>query len=205
MDACNKGKINLPGDDNPLISVLNCGASDPIYTAWAKLGLTNALQTELREDIFPIIAPETNLTREELRKSLERLVDKINEIDLRPQWQVKEFEEDDPRPITGGVVEIQDYSWAIIRHTQIPSGPKEQFLRKILYTFIAFVLETGKLTELRKCGACSRIFVIYDVRRRFCSDGCRISFNNIRRLKEGYFSKLRKRKRQRASKRCAVT
>jgi hypothetical protein len=193
-----KQKPDLPGDDNLLLFALNWRPSDPGSEKWVKLGLSSTLQTEILENIVPIIAPERKLTRKEVQELVERLVDKINDMDLRPQWQVKEFEEGDPRPVTGKVIDVQGYSWAIIRHTQFSTRPKEQVVRNILYSLIAFALEMGKLTDLRKCGACDRIFVIYDVRRKFCSDDCRTAFNNKRRLNAGYFADLRKKKRDRA-------
>jgi hypothetical protein len=193
-----KTKIDLPGDDDLLVFALNGKPGDVTYEKLAKVGLTSTLQNEIREDILPIIAPEKKLAREEVQVLIERLLDKINDMDLRLQWQVTEFKQGDHRPVTGGIVKVQDYSWAIIRHAEISPRPKEQFLRKTLYSFVAFTLEIGKLTNLRKCGACERIFAIYDVRRKFCSDDCRSTFNNSRRLKAGYFADLRKKKRDRA-------
>jgi hypothetical protein len=198
VDACTKGKLALPGDDSLLLFALNWRRSDPGSEKWVKLGLSSTLQTEILEDILPIIAPERKLTRNEVQELIGRLVNKINDMDLRPQWQVKEFDEGDHRPITGGVVDVQGYSWAIIRHTQFSTRPKEQLLRNLLYSIIAFALELGKLSDLRKCRECSRIFVIYDVRRKFCSRHCRITFNNNRRLKEGYFADPRNKNKARA-------
>lgn len=198
VDACNKIERALPGDDHLLLSVLNWGPSSPDSEKWKKLGLTSTLQTEVLGDVLPIIAPERNLVRAEVQLLLTRLVTKINAMDLRPQWQVAEFEEGDPWPVNGGVVEVQGHSWIVIRHMQVSPRPKEQFLRRLVYSLVALALESATLTDLRKCKTCNRIFVMVDPRRKFCSVACRTRFNNDRRLKEGYFSNLRRRKRTRA-------
>jgi|SRR5215813_10574686 len=154
------------------------------------------LRKEILGDILPIISPERKLSREEVQSLLERLVEKINSLNLRPEWRAERFRPGDPEPVWGRTAKIQGYRWAIIRLAKFKPGRIEEAIKNVLYMIIAAALESGKLTELRKCEACNKIFVIDDPRRKFCREECRIEFNNEHRLQSGYFSKLRKRKRE---------
>jgi hypothetical protein len=181
-------QTSQPGGNNEFLRFLN---SDDAPFPKAK-----ELRKEILGDILPIISPERKLQREEVQSLLERLLEKINSLNLRPEWQAARFRPGDPKPVWGGTAKIQGYRWAIIRAAKLPPGPTDRQMRDVFYMFIAAALETGKLTELRKCEACNKIFAIDDPRRKFCSDKCRIAFNNEHRLQAGYFSDLRKRKRR---------
>ena len=154
------------------------------------------LRKEILGDILPIISPDRKLSREEVQSLLERLVEKINSLNLRPEWRAERFRPGDPEPVWGSTAKIQGYRWAIIRLAKFKPGGIEEAMKNVFYMIIAAALESGKLTELRKCEACNKIFVIDDPRRKFCREECRIEFNNEHRLQSGYFSKLRKRKRE---------
>ena len=128
------------------------------------------LRKEILGDILPIISPERKLSREEVQSLLERLVEKINSLNLRPEWRAERFRPGDPEPVWGRTAKIQGYRWAIIRLAKFKPGRIEEAMKNVLYMIIAAALESGKLTELRKCEACNKIFVIDDPRRKFCRE-----------------------------------
>ena len=70
-------------------------------------------------------------------------------------------------------------------------------VERYYYPIIGDVLQSGELLYLRSCPECQKFFVAEDLRREFCSDQCRNDYNNRQRLEAGYFSELRRKKRQR--------
>src|SRR5262249_18861344 len=69
------------------------------------------LRKEILGDILPIISPERKLSREEVQSLLERLVEKINSLNLRPEWRAERFRPGDPEPVWGRTAKIQGYRW----------------------------------------------------------------------------------------------
>jgi hypothetical protein len=179
---------------NPLVDLLNAKPGGVFFKKAGPIGFNQELQNEVREDILPLIAPKKALESQEVKARLEKLLDKINAMDLKPVWTVERFKKGAAVPLWGRLARIQGYRWTIQRTLETKG---RDLPRKMVYLIIAAALETGKIGELQKCGGCGRIFAPDDSRRRFCSDHCRIVFNNNSRLKSGYFFEQRKEKRKR--------
>lgn len=179
---------------NPLLDLLNAKPGGTFFKKAGSVGFNEELQDEVREDILPIIAPEKNLESHELETRLEKLLEKINAMDLKPVWRIERWRKGANVPVWGRTARIQGHKWTIQRTLETKG---RDLPRKLVYVIIAAALETGTIDELQKCGGCGRIFVPADSRKRFCTDHCRVVFNNKSRLQSGYFSEQRKTRRKR--------
>jgi hypothetical protein len=155
---------------------------------------------------------------------LERLVEKVNRFDLRFRWYVESGEHEsvvyDPdltKPKsrkTGYPEPVADTQRRKLNPAMRLLGPErrittivgekfivgkqlsyEKSFRELLYGIIAESLENGGFTKLRMCPACVKVFLVSDLKQRFCEDSCRVDFNNKIRSERGYFSERRREKR----------
>lgn len=75
---------------------------------------------------------------------------------------------------------------------------KTNSLRETMYWTLYQSLKAGEFLRLRKCLHCPEIFVPKDLKREFCSNSCKDTYNNERRKREGYFTDLWRMKRKNA-------
>src|SRR5207247_8385165 len=73
--------------------------------------------------------------------------------------------------------------------------PKSRSLRKDFYWIVYQSFRTGEFSQLRKCIYCTKLLVLKDPRRKYCSIKCKDTYNNTRRTGEGYFAHKQKEKR----------
>jgi len=150
------------------------------------------VRREVLGDLLPIIAPEHTQDRKRSELALERLIEKINAMNFIIDWRLERVKKRGPTPVWGVIVNIHGNKWRLNKWLKFnPKSPKV-----ILYSFIAMLLETDYLAEVKRCG-CKKFFVSDDPRQKFCNDQCRNDYNNKRRLESDYFSGLRHKKRQR--------
>ena len=170
------------------------------------------LQEELKSILFPIVAPERQLSREEAYEELGELINRINRRGVRPKWWVFPSTHDAANKTATSVnnkavgksrehylvgfptrqVKLLGYSWAISLDFDETSS-----LGDIFYEFIIDALRMDELSWLKLCRECYQFFIQSDSRQRFCSERCRIEFNNKQRLGSAYFSERRRKQRKR--------
>src|SRR5262249_41402474 len=147
------------------------------------------------------------------QRSLLTLVDKINSLNLKGNWSVVQsvpvrLDEDTAIPIDPKALEIGGRHWLIQSYFHWERDPltkwSDHLVRQIFYRPLISALETGEFKRLRMCKRkeCQKFFVAEDLRRDFCSEPCRNTFNNKERLAKtaeglNYFTKLRHDKRKR--------
>jgi len=153
------------------------------------------LQSEILDDITPIVPPAKADERKKAYDLLEGLVQKINEIGLIPEWGVEpvgstwvqvgdpERQEYDLERIDSsgakdtnrdlgprqGVLGVLGYEWVVNTRVSLRHAPS---LRDRLYWNIIDALESGELSRLRRCLNCGKFFVAEDPRQKFCTPGC---------------------------------
>jgi len=178
---------------NPLGILVDCLNRD--FVSAPRRGpfdIDEKLQKEILGDLLPIVAPDRTPNREECYSALDGLVRKINQMGYKHEWRIRPVKTPMPSYFWGTVVNIHGHRWMIERGMWTRPN-----LRKALYCVIAAVLDGGLIMKLRRCDSCKKFFVSEDPRREFCSSQCRNDYNNKRRLETGYFSELRRQKRQR--------
>jgi hypothetical protein len=79
--------------------------------------------------------------------------------------------------------------------------PEAKTVKELLYVTLGAALVDRTLDRLKTCLECRKWIVGKNAARKFCPDACKDNFNNRRRIKAGYFRKLRAVKRQRAARR----
>jgi len=160
------------------------------------------LQTKLKRELLPIIAPQDRPDRQKAEERLSRLVARINKIVLRPTWSVEsvdDWEDYEMFPDANlakfpvpPVLKILGGTWYVSKMANLSHrGPLENFL----WWTVIHAMETGELAKLKTCSLCEKFFLQDDVRQEFCSDKCRYDFHNRTRQKKGYFGKKRKERR----------
>lgn len=77
-------------------------------------------------------------------------------------------------------------------------APRSTSFRKMCYWALYQSLKTGEFSRLRKCPHCAKILVPEDPKRKYCPTGCKDTYNNERRKREGYFTDLWRMKRKNA-------
>jgi len=165
----------------------------------------------LKEEIIyylkPIVAPwsiDTMVTTpsEAVRSYLQLLVDKINHLDLKPQWVIEWGDYGLYQSIGGkeyfppGQIEWVDpppqkvhnpayrYLWAGQKVLKTPDGEK-YIVRKHsfqpsspeqhLYGIIIEILENGELKRLKRCPECQKFFVAEDLKQTYCTPKCKLT------------------------------
>jgi hypothetical protein len=160
------------------------------------------LQTKLKQELLPIIAPKDRPDRQKAEERLSRLVSRINKIVFRPTWSVEFIDEsEDYEPFPGEklpqfpvppLLKILDGTWYVSKMPDLNHrGPLEDFL----WWTVIRAMENGELAKLKTCGLCEKFFLQDDVRQEFCSEKCRYDFHNRTRQKQGYFGRKRKQTR----------
>jgi hypothetical protein len=175
------------------------------------------LQAKLRRELLPLVAPESAPEPLKAYERLERLIEKINKLDFRPIWGVEAVNYDfdvtvDPKSggqkITLIKMEPDEAKWKMREYLAPGQKPlqllgsqwivsdrvglvRTKDLGAYLWWVVMTEMERGELSRLRVCGQCSKFFVQADARQNFCSDDCRIEYNNKSRLKSGYYKERR--------------
>jgi hypothetical protein len=162
------------------------------------------LQTKLKQELLPIIAPQDRPDVEQAERRLSRLVARINKIGFRPTWSVDFIPERDleykPSPGTKvpqfpapPLLKILGGTWYVSRVPELLNHriPLEHFL----WWSVINSMENGELAKLKTCGVCQKCFLQEDVRQEFCSEKCRYDFHNNTRQEQGYFGQKRKQRR----------
>ena len=178
------------------------------------------LQRRLKEDLLPIIAPTARPEPVEAYKLVNRLVEKINKMNLKLEWAVVPAEYDfiggGPRGKDLDLLELEPEEarekkrqylapmqkplemlgarWIVSERASLIESKN---LMDYFYWTIINAMEHGELSKLKVCGECHNFFVQSDARQEFCSDKCRTNFNNKRRLAEGYFTAKRRENQRR--------
>jgi len=173
----------------------------------------NGIRGELRADLEPIIAPEARVSPTEAWGRIHKLLEKINKIGSKAVWGVEPVdykwvgsdEDGELIPKEAGdsgdttwfwtsrkMVELLGYKWFVGLQGHEVDGT---FSRDQLYSYIRDAFQIGVFDRLRICRQCKNFFVAEDDRKQFCSDEHRNEFNNAKRLRSGYFSDLRQKKR----------
>ena len=151
---------------------------------------------------------------------LDRLLEKINRIDLQFRWYAESgqhewtvYDPDLSKPLsktTGYPEPVPGTERKKSNPTMRLLGPErrittivgEKFIvarqlshaksfRELLYGTIAESLENGSFTKLRMCPQCGTFFVGEDLKRKFCGDRCKDQFFNSKKAKEGKFKQYR--------------
>ena len=139
-------------------------------------------------------------------RPLVTLIDKINTLGLQGTWAVSQsvpvgLSEEEVIPIDARALRIGGKHWLVERSfSWNPLGKwSYRLVRQMFYQPLVSALETGEFKRLRMCKRreCQKFFVAADLRRDFCSDQCRNTFYNKKRLKEGWFTEQRRKKRKR--------
>jgi hypothetical protein len=162
------------------------------------------LQTKLKQQLLPIIAPTDKPNRQKAEERLSRLVARINKITFTPpRWSV-DCDDDwaDYGRVPGTKVpqfpvppllKILGRTWYVSKDFDLyHRGPLERFL----WWTIINAMESGELAKLKTCNVCQKFFLQEDVRQEFCSEKCRNDFHNRNRQDQGYFARQRKQRRQ---------
>lgn len=154
------------------------------------------LQTELREDLNPIILPSMTSGPKQAYELLNALVHKIRALNLEPTWSVwpvgytsvqvgdpeaQEYDLERSEPDASKEVykilgpgqrklELLGHAW-IVSTRLIGKGSSS--LREELYSIIIDTMESGELSRLRKCLWCTKYFAAEDLRQKYCHEECR--------------------------------
>lgn len=192
-----------------LVDRLNSGLG------WPKCATREAAKQErMAKRVRQEIIQEVSSVLEALRdpsgspRPLMELVDKINTLGLKGDWTVLQaaplrVSEDGVIPVGARVLRIGGKRWLVdssFRYSANTLGPwSYRLVRQMFYQPLISALETGEFKRLRRCKwrECQKFFVAEDLRQEFCSDQCRNTFNNKKRLKEGWFTEQRQKKRKR--------
>lgn|SRR5262249_26981320 len=141
-------------------------------------------------------------------RPLVNLIAKINNLKLQGNWSVSQsvrmrISEEEVIPIDPKALKIGGNYWLVESSFGWSQNPLEKWsYLLVLQMFcrpLISALETGEFKRLRMCKRkeCQKFFVAEDLRRDFCSDQCRNTFNNKQRLADNYFTNLRHNKRKR--------
>jgi hypothetical protein len=122
---------------------------------------------------------------------LKGLLKKLNGMDLRFDRSLRRWRYVRPdTEATGRPLKIDGEKWAVVEG-QWGANPRQR-----LYGVLDSALRDGSFSRLAICRSCQRFFVRVKEGQFCCSMPCNVDFQNSRRLDEGYFKKLRMRKRQ---------
>lgn len=190
-----------------LVDRLNSGLRWPKCATWegaVRERMVNRVREEITQDVrsvLTVLEDPSGSTR-----ALVKLIDKINTLGLQGTWTAFQsvpirVGDDEVIPIDARALRIGDKHWLVERRFSWNSLGKWSYrlVRQMLYQPLISALETGEFKRLRMCKRreCQKFFVAVDLRRDFCSDQCRNTFYNKKRLKEGWFTEQRRKKRKR--------
>lgn len=140
---------------------------------------TSKFREELLSDLSPLYEPSSN---QDFRVRLEALTQKVNGLNLRARWSVKEVD----------------------RKLQVRrSFPGDGSFREWAYAVIMEGVVQNALWWLGRCRECGIFFVATDSRKKYCSPKCREGYHSktVRyRVKK---SRQKKRKESQRIERCA--
>jgi len=147
------------------------------------LNEVRSIQEEMSKDLAALIAPEC---LGDLDISIDRLIDKINGLNIVNKWDGLPYGDawislhgglrwSDQAPAShpvrtfDRVVRIAGFKW-ILRKTPVANS-----LRSKVYQIVMETLETDTFSNLRKCKQCLRFFAARDAREEVCAK-CRRSY-----------------------------
>ncbi len=159
------------------------------------------LQSEILDDLIPIIPPAMSNYPKESYELIDRLIHKINGMGLIPEWGLEpvgyrwvqvgdpEAAEFDLEPIDSSEAEdiyrdlgpgqrvlgLLGYKWVVNTKVSLRNAPS---LRHSLYWNIIDALENGELVWLRRCLNCWKFFVAEDLRQKYCTPECTKAADN---------------------------
>jgi hypothetical protein len=141
-----------------------------------------SLKAEIIEDIADIVTPSDG---HEVFTALQKLVHKINTMNIYPPWSVTEKWDENPwvvkkgplagmplvgvaSPPVGPVMRISGKKF-IVYHTLDTFLPDN---RKDFYTVIIKALEDGSFQKFKRCKECSLFFIADRLSEKFCRPEC---------------------------------
>jgi hypothetical protein len=197
-----EGFLDL-ADEHGTIIRSEFGNADGIKKAeGVQFELRNLLGNIVNSELIAQKAKEMGRPRPNFYESLFDLVENLNELELKQRWQVM--------PANKRAADIMGCKYDGVR-----TRPGEPFLkisgskwqvkswlgtggsREWLYSILGSALQNNELPRLKSCLHCNKYFVAEDLKRKFCSDDCKVTFHNKSRLASGYFRKNRKMRKKR--------
>ncbi len=151
-------------------------------------------------------AKELGLPRTNLYDELFELVSTLNDLELKQTWQVMpankkaadimgcKYVRKRTRP-GEPFLEIRGSKW------QMNSWSATWNSREWLFSVLGSALQNNELPRLKVCLLCKKYFVAEDLKRKFCTDECKVKFHNKSRLASGYFRKNRAMRKKRERRR----
>lgn|SRR5262249_6499357 len=188
------GKGEKPFEQKDPLSRLKClhplGEDFGFDSAWDDPQAVARLQTELLQVLDPLIGQRPKKQRL-VRGHLEKLVQKINSLDLNFRWIVGSADEErlvpdfDPstgKPISNSekkirpwqnsghaIFEIWGTKWIVTKSIVREWSWNIQSVRKLLFSIVVISLENRQLSRLKRCGMCRTFFVTPDRRNNYCT------------------------------------
>jgi hypothetical protein len=163
--------------------------------------LAEQVQRELRRTLIRVTNPKKLPTKRQVARIIAGLVRKANEADYKVSWLWRVVGSEKIDPVyrecrfwirtADGEGKIERSGW------YVRSNISGSDIEGQIYQQVVLLLESGDLSQVRSCPVCQKFFIVEDPRREFCSEQCRNTFNNNQRLKSGYFTELRHKKRER--------
>lgn len=148
------------------------------------------VQERVRKDILSIIE---SANPAEVEANLRRVIAKIEAMKIQSllgvwRWnsRTRKFLSRVPVVSLGHEFEINGVKLFTFE------TPNTRSLEEIHYWDLFRVLRNGEFSRLRKCPNCPR----FHLKRKFCSDRCRVACNNTLRKKTGYFTNAWKKRRK---------
>lgn len=165
-----------------LVSFLNYGFQDtakkggqhPFRERWSIAFSEKqlmVLQRKLADELKPI------MENQNVHQNLKTLVKTIKDLNIETGWRVR----------TDADFRIRKGKGLLRRYLTFRADhpPNE------LYDIILSAFANGSFSFLRNCPWCKKFFIAKDLKRMFCSEGCKVNFHNRCRLEDGYFRKRR--------------
>jgi len=160
-------------------------------SAWDDPQAIAGLQTELLQVLGPLIGQRPKKQRL-VKHHLEKLVAKINSLDLKFRWIVVSADEErlvsDFDPKTGKLIpntqrkipspwknsghaifNIWQTKWIVTKTIVKEFSHNIQSARKLLFSIVVISLENRQLSRLKRCGMCRKFFVTPDRRSNYCT------------------------------------
>jgi hypothetical protein len=74
---------------------------------------------------------------------------------------------------------------------------RNAYLEKICHQLLNFLSKEGTIRKLHRCKECESFFIARTLRRQeFCSDRCRLTWNNRRRIESGEHKEYKRRRKE---------
>jgi hypothetical protein len=147
------------------------------------------LQGEIAADVISLMGKQPHLGLD----CLDGLLAKISGLNLHFRWSAESTQHQDSRRLLGPerkVLTLAGRKFIVCRQLSTFESFRELFYGTVLES-----LENGTFSRLRLCPECRKFFWTTDLKRRFCGNSCKDTFNNRVRAEEGYFAARRAEKK----------